>query len=345
MSFLTPKFVQQLSDPDIKTILLCGCGGGFDFVHSMVLYPELIRLGKQIIIGSYSFGQPSEIKGHAPVVFEYGNAIVKRVTAQSKPPQFYCPEVHLCAFLDQQYPDSAPHFVYAYYARTFAVPQLKAFYQQLIDEHNIDAIVLVDGGSDSLMVGDEEGLGDPVEDVVSVATVAQLDSIKLRLLINIGVGVDRFNHVSDGATLRAISELTQSGGYLGAIGLDPSHHGLGFYRDCVDYIYENQTFRSVVAGMIISASEGYYGGEDVPPRLETRVRKGEFFVWSLMSTIYAFDIVKVAERSLMVDWIADCLIPLECHHEIFQHRAEIDIRQIEDLPDSKTLRYVPRPKD
>ncbi len=54
-SLLTPGFVQRLSDPSIKTVMLCGCGGGFDFVHSLVLYPELRRLGKSIIIGSYSF--------------------------------------------------------------------------------------------------------------------------------------------------------------------------------------------------------------------------------------------------------------------------------------------------
>lgn len=341
MSFLTPKFVQQLEDPDIKTILLCGCGGGFDFVHSMVLYPELKRLGKIVIIGSYSFGQPENIGGHAPTVFSQDKAIVKRVTAQSRAPRFYCPEVHLCAFLDQEYPESASHFVYAYYARMFALPQLLAFYQQLIAEHQVDAIILVDGGSDSLMVGDEEGLGDPVEDIVSVVTVAQLDMLKLRLLINIGVGVDRFNHVSDAATLRAISELTQSGGYLGAVGLDPTHTGLQFYRHCVEFIYQHQDFRSVVAGMILSASEGHFGGETVPRLLGSRINAGTFFIWSLMSTLWAFDVKKVAERSLMAEWIREQATPIECHHAIFTKRSKIDIRDVEDLPDSRKLRHMP----
>src|SRR4051812_26734684 len=40
-SLLLPTFLRRLADPDVKTVLLCGCGGGFDFVHSLLLYPEL----------------------------------------------------------------------------------------------------------------------------------------------------------------------------------------------------------------------------------------------------------------------------------------------------------------
>ncbi|KAL6077935.1 8-oxoguanine glycosylase ogg1 [Balamuthia mandrillaris] len=69
-SFLMPTFVTRLADPSVQTVMLCGCGGGFDFVHSMILYPELKRLGKKVVIASYSFGDTDEIKGEAPVVFE-----------------------------------------------------------------------------------------------------------------------------------------------------------------------------------------------------------------------------------------------------------------------------------
>ena len=56
-----PTFLRKLADPSIKTVMLCGCGGGFDFVHSLTLYPELQRLGKKVVIGSYSFGDPNKI--------------------------------------------------------------------------------------------------------------------------------------------------------------------------------------------------------------------------------------------------------------------------------------------
>ena len=96
-----------------------------------------------------------------PEVFNEAGAVARRVTAASIPDEYYGPEVHVCSFLDCHYPSSSPHFVYAYYARAFSVPLLKRLYRQFVVRHSVDAIVLVDGGSDSIMAGDEEGLGDP----------------------------------------------------------------------------------------------------------------------------------------------------------------------------------------
>jgi hypothetical protein len=42
------RFEQELQRDDVKTILIAGCGGGFDFVHSMLLYPKLVQQGKKI---------------------------------------------------------------------------------------------------------------------------------------------------------------------------------------------------------------------------------------------------------------------------------------------------------
>ena len=76
MSLLAPSFLAMLEDPEVKTILVVGCGGGFDFVHGMVLYPELMRLGKKVVIGSYSFGDPSAI---------HGAQLVKRFESDERP--------------------------------------------------------------------------------------------------------------------------------------------------------------------------------------------------------------------------------------------------------------------
>ena len=236
-SLLLPTFLRRLADPDVKTVMLCGCGGGFDFVHSLLLYPELQRLGKSVVIGSYSFGNPNRISGDAETVFDSGGVVAKRVTAASRPDPYYGPEVHVCSYLDSAYPGSAPHSLYAYYARAFSVPLLRRLYEQLILAHAVDAVVIVDGGSDSLMAGDEEGLGDPIEDAVSVATVASLDPRLVKILVSVGLGTDRYNHVSDAASLRAIAELTRLGGFLGAVSLEPSSPCCRFYRDCLEHIY------------------------------------------------------------------------------------------------------------
>ena len=55
---------------------------------------------------------------------------------------------------------------------------LREAYRALIAHHGIDAIVLVDGGTDILMRGDEAGLGTPEEDMLSLAAVAGLDEVR-----------------------------------------------------------------------------------------------------------------------------------------------------------------------
>ena len=105
-SFL-PTYLQRLTHPDIKTVLICGCGGGFDFVHGTLLIPELRRTGKQIVFGSYSFGNP-EIIENAEVeytcllryvlkvslqeFFRDGDVVVRKVTAKSVGSPAYAPE-------------------------------------------------------------------------------------------------------------------------------------------------------------------------------------------------------------------------------------------------------------
>lgn len=54
-------------------------------------------------------------------------------------------------------------------SRNACIPVFKA-YQALVKQLNIDTIVLVDGGTDSLMRGDEEQLGSPHEDMCSIGS-------------------------------------------------------------------------------------------------------------------------------------------------------------------------------
>ena len=329
---MIPGFLRRLSDPAVRTVLLCGCGGGFDFVHGLALYPELVRLGKRVVIGSYSFGDPRRIGGEAPVVFREGDAIVRRVTAASEPDSDYAPEIHVCSFLDGRYPDAAPHFAYAYYARAFTVPSLTRLYRALVARHDVDAVVLVDGGTDSLMAGDEEGLGDPIEDAVSVATVAGLDGLRAKVLLSAGFGADRFNHVSDGASLRAVAELTALGGFLGVASLEPGTPALETYATALEHIYARQTFRSVLAGAIVSAARGWYGTGDVPPILASRVAPGQMFGWPLMAMLWGFDVDVVARRSHIAAWIRERETVMDCYVAVEEGRRALGVRAVEELP-------------
>jgi hypothetical protein len=340
MSTLLPKFLRDLDNSAISTVFLTGCGGGFDFVHSLCLIPELKRLGKKFVIGSYSFGDPQQVRGE--VIFASDDhdrpIIAKRVTAESSCSDYYCPEVGICSYLDQQYPDDAPHFVYAYYARHFPIHLLTSLHNLIIEKHSIDGIILIDGGSDSLMKGDEAGLGDPIEDAVSVATVAGNDNQRIiyKVLISIGIGTDRFNDVSDCSTLRAIAEITRLGGFLGSVSLESARDPYNFYKLGLEHLYNMQSFRSVLAGSILASGLGFFGSEEVPEMVQKRVKEGSLFLWPLMSMLWAFDVNIVAARSLIVGWIKECKTCYECAHTFDVERQKLAekglIREVEELP-------------
>ena len=155
------------------------------------------------------------------------------------------------------------------------------------------------------------------------------------------MGTDRYLHVSDAASLRAVAELTTAGGFLGAIGLTPDHPGFQFYQDCIKYIYTRQGFRSVHVGMILSSVLGHYGGDSVPPPLvDTRVKSDKLYIWPLMAMLWAFDVERVAERSQIARWIGGSETVLESYIALEKGREELgnNLRGIENLPRHEDMR-------
>jgi hypothetical protein len=334
-STLVPTFLRELASDACRNVLLCGCGGGFDFVHGLMLYPELLRLGKRVTIASYSFGTVEAIGEPAPVVFSSGGATVKLVTASSGADENYAPEVHVCSYLDRVLPGAAPHSIYASNARDFTARTLREFYSKLVSEHDIDTIIMVDGGTDSLMRGDEADIGDPVEDITSIGAVAALETVPRRRLISVGFGVDRFNGVADASSMRAVAELTRAGGFLGSLAVEPGNPAAEFYRAAVEHIYANQRFQSAVTGFVLSAMDGHYGSNEVPPPLRRKFHTPEkLYIWPLMATLFAFDVAAVAERSLLVDWIADAESEVDAYKAISAGRQSLgnELRATEEFP-------------
>ena len=329
-STLIPTFLRKLQNPEIKNILIAGCGGGFDFVHGMLLYPELKRLGKNVVIASYSFTTPISIY-EAPVVFSEGDSEVRKVNGSIPQDSFYAPEILLCQYLDQQFPKKKPHFIYALYARSFTVPDLSKFYSLLVKKHKIDCILLIDGGSDGLMKGDEAELGDPVEDATSLAAVASLAEVKDRIFITVGLGADRNTGVQDAATLRAIAEITKADGYLGSFSIEKNNINYKFYRNCVAYIFAHQKYQPGVVRQIMASVEGFFGNEE-NPYLQSRNDGTVLYNWPLMAMMWFFKVTVMAERSYMVDWLQDVGNRSVAYKRILEGRSKIEIRDCEKFP-------------
>merc|ERR1719198_1413229 len=83
----------------------------------MLLYPILKTAKKNIIIVSNSFLNPhSYPPSEGSDVFT--DPLVRRVLGNMSQKTNYEPEVHICSFLDSEFPQDAPHFVYACSARS-----------------------------------------------------------------------------------------------------------------------------------------------------------------------------------------------------------------------------------
>lgn len=84
------------------------------------------------------------------------------------------------------------------FPRCGAAP-LSDAYRTLMTRHAIDGVVLVDGGTDILMFGDESGLGTPEEDMASLAAVRAVvtgsETAVPAVVACIGFGIDAYHGV------------------------------------------------------------------------------------------------------------------------------------------------------
>lgn len=290
---------EALSDAD--SILLAGAGGGFDIFAGLPLYFALRAMGKQVHLANLSFSQlwPTEPGWITPHLLE--------VTPDTKSNPAYFPEGYLSQHLSEKFSQRTP--IYAFY-KTGVAPLLAAY--RALDQHlgGLDAVVLIDGGTDSLMRGDEPGLGSPIEDIASIAAVAQCTHIPLRLLVAIGFGVDSFHGVQHHYVLEAIAELSKQGAYLGAFSCLEQMPEVQAYQEALAFVHARMPDRpSIVNLSIESAVEGEFGDVQRTPRTQS----SELYINPLMSLYFAFHLDAIAARCLYLD---DYLRDTHTAHEV-----------------------------
>lgn len=216
------------------------------------------------------------------------------ITPDTAPHQIYFPERTLAQWLALH---GYPSTVHA--PARVGVRPLRAAYQALIDRYDIDAVVLVDGGTDILMRGDETGLGTPEEDLASVAALAGIEGPG-RLVVSIGFGVAAYHGVSHGLVLENIAALERAGAYLGAFSVPRTTREGALFLDAVAHAQERTAAHpSIVNGSIAAAVRGEFG--DV--QFTSRTKGSELSVDPLMALYFAFELEGLAQRCLYLDRI------------------------------------------
>jgi hypothetical protein len=326
MNCLSLPFFTELDQA--RNILIAGAGGGFDIFSGLPLYFGLRAAGKAAYLANLSFSHLEGAAGRrlAPAVLE--------VTADSSGVAGYFPEHHLCRWF-REHGEEVPIYCFE---RTGFKPLLEA-YKAVVAQLGIDAVVLVDGGTDSLMRGDEAGLGTPEEDIASIAAVDELN-VPRKFLTCLGFGVDSFHGVCHTHAFEAIAELTQQGAFVGALSLVREMPEVQRYMEAVAAVHEVMSdYPSIVCSSILSAVDGHYGDY----HRTIRTRTSTLWINPLMPVYWCFRLRPVARRILYLDAVKRTRSAWDLIEAIDTfRRGRTDLRERTAVPDNSFGRRVSR---
>jgi hypothetical protein len=301
-----------------ENVLIAGAGGGFDVYAGLPLAASLWQAGRRAHLANLSFTQLELMDSDGWLAPN-----VAAVTPDTGGPDDYFPERTLARFLAGA---GWPTTVHAF-ARTGVQP-LREAYRALIDHVRADALVLVDGGTDILLRGDETELGTPTEDMTSLGAAAGLD-LPTKIVVCLGFGIDAYHGVNHVQVLENVAALDRAGAYLGALSIPSASTEAALYRDAVAHADRATPLRpSIVNGQIAAALRGEAG--DV--HSTRRTAGSALFVNPLMAIYFGFDLDGLAARSLYLDRLEDTLGMRQVHTRIRAFRDGVTTRVPKAFP-------------
>lgn len=294
-------FLKSISNS--RSILIAGAGGGFDIASGIPIYLYLRSLGKQVVLANLSFTALSftdseEVCPGTYLVTEKSNDVP------------YFPEKIILEWLRSKNETPA---MYGFSNKMGVVPLSQA-YSFIVEKNRIDTLILVDGGTDSLMFGDEPQAGTIVEDACSIVAASKCN-VENAFVVAIGFGVEHeFTHH---ACLENISTLIKDGQYLGALSLTHDMTEGQHYLELTAFMNQKMGFHeSIVTNSISSALQGEFG--DFHP---TRRTKGsEQFISPLMSLYWFFHLQGVRSRIQFTEAIENTQTMYEVAKAVQMHR-------------------------
>ena len=297
-----------------RHVLLAGCGGGYDVLGALPLYLELRASGREVHLGNLSFSSLDDLTTQRDPALPNLHEVGPEAATELR----YCPEAWLSSWLSRHEGSRVP--VHAF-AKTGVRP-LREAYEALVKRLGLDAIVLVDGGVDALLRGDESSLGTPSEDLASLAAVDDVD-VPVKLLACVGLGTELRDGIRHAQVFERIGELARAGGYLGATALLPETAAGRAYHEAVEYVFAHQADhrRSHIHAVVRAASKGETG--DHGPH-----------VWlSALSSLYwFFDASVVARTHLFLELLKPTETIFEVVARVEAARKGRAIRDRSDIP-------------
>lgn len=295
---LNLPFLDQLKDS--QSILIAGAGGGFDVFSGLPIYFTLKEMGKTVHLANYSFVFTDLVAMACKVEVLLPDQLVG---ATARIPNDLHMEYYPEGYLSKWFKEVHQQDITIWMMPNLGALPLTEAYAMLTSHLQIDALILVDGGVDSIMRGDEEGAGTLIEDAISLAAVENLP-IPTKILACIGFGTEVEEQVCHYNALQNIAALTQAGGFLGGCALTPQMPAFQQFEAACRYVWEQPRHKkSHITTRIIPAANGEFGNHQMYPGEGFLGPEVPILISPLMSLYWFFDVATVIERSQVIKLI------------------------------------------
>jgi hypothetical protein len=300
---------------EARRVLLAGCGGGYDVLGAVPLMSDLIDAGHEVALANLSFAYLNALEGavqiaEAPNLYEVGAAAA---TADA-----YCPEAWLARWMAERLGQDQPIWAFD----KSGVQPLHRAYRYIERRWRPDAVILVDGGVDAMLRGDESSIGTPAEDLTSIAAVRPLDA-PVKILVCFALGAEMRDGICHEQVFARMGELLAAEAYLGSAALLPQTRAGERYLDAVEYVFANQEGQrtSHVNKVVSEALRG-----------QTGTRGPHIWISPLLSHFWFFSLEGIASTHLFISELWETETVWDVSNRIAELRRDLDIHDRTRIP-------------
>ena len=298
-----------------QSILIAGMGGGFDVYAGLPLYLELEQRGFDVHLANLSFSDLDDGE-------ELTDTLVG-VSADVEGVFDYFPEYYLA----QWFLDELNDFVTIWCFAKTGGRKLIRNYQTLAEHLDIDTIILVDGGVDSLMRGDEPQPGTCFEDSLSLLAVDALRRVRHRFMACLAMGVEA--EVGYAHLFENIAGLVKVGAFRGSCSLVRDMECYQRYERAVMYAFDQHPQHpSVICASVVSAVRGEYGDY----HMVRRTHGNTLHISALMPIYWFFDAPAIAQRNQLLPHLRDTVTVDEAWKAMQDFRQRTPLRPTPPYP-------------
>ncbi|MHA2428371.1 MAG: DUF1152 domain-containing protein [Candidatus Hermodarchaeia archaeon] len=266
-------------------ILIAGAGGGFDVYAGLPLAYE------------WMMNPPTaEIADFQIVLANYYDKVHADFVYRPTEPEDYPLGNYSSRYVKDMY--GVAHQCYT--IGRHGVQLVREAYQEIVDKHNIDTIILIDGGVDALMRGDEANSGTILEDFISLLALGKV-FVPNRYVVCLGFGCETEEKLNHYRVLENISTHCKVGDFLGSCAMTRNMKCFAYYKErCLEAWNDGR--KSHTHTRIIPSVMGEFGNfqmyDDIDARIfgET-VNATEAFISPLQSIYWWFSLEGVARAN------------------------------------------------